>query len=844
MPKRFPARAGLTVFLWGFGLLLARTEPVRATTADCRDYSAYDYLLPHPLGSPAAPRKLDTWGDLLVVLQPDGLFLLGTTDPNAPDVVNSVAGDFPDFALGDGAVAVNTSTSIVIYSLPELVAIGTISDLPVPASHLAIEGDLLAATFGRLLQTFDITDPRQPVLLGELESPQYNSGIGLGPLQLVNGFVLAHAYGGNNIWGYHTALSVFDVRDPSHPQLTDYLTQMPDQDPDRICLFMDLLPHGPGFLLGGLVTVGDIRPEYTRNDQFLARIVVNDQGVVEWRGIVKEQTNMSRGMIVEGNWVLWNTHQTNYVVDIDWNLATPAVNRADHNFPTGPTVWLREKEVLAVGNQLFHLADIRIDTSPPGNFSFSAWDQIEFFEEKLAVGRYYASHSYVSVWVLGIVDFSQSPPALIDRMEGDNQELPRIALLDRRVYYNLGGQYYLDINSDGTFSAPQVSPLPAIWSILPWNNFHVVAHTNGLLGIYEMASDQSLTMIGSFPGAGNGLELTRIGDVLLASGPYGGGFYDLSDPTRPTRFTLSTALEGATRYSPESNLIFAFKNSRLRWFSPPSPLQPAQLGEWQAPSGEAIRDVHLIGNSLYVAFGTCGFSVYEFDVQSGLSLVGGDTRQQADQMVPVPDNQFVLLPLPRLVPLDCNTPTAVAVSGFQAGFRGGEIHLTWQCQDADGPAARFEVVRRSGGSATTVASLPVRLGDFSVTDPAAQTGGDFEYLLFGCDNRDGRWLLDSCTLAGQPALRIGGAPIAYPNPANPTTSISFSIPRDGPVRLSVYGLDGRLVLVLADERLPAGSYERLWHGTDHDGRAVASGTYFLRLETDTRIDTGRLSLVR
>ena len=69
--------------------------------------------------------------------------------------------------------------------------------------------------------------------------------------------------------------------------------------------------------------------------------------------------------------------------------------------------------------------------------------------------------------------------------------------------------------------------------------------------------------------------------------------------------------------------------------------------------------------------------------------------------------------------------------------------------------------------------------------------------------------------------------LAAPNPFNPQTAISFEIARAQDIQVSIYGLDGRLVRVLADENLSAGSHEMVWTGRDRGGRAVASGTYFV-----------------
>ncbi|MFC1619781.1 FlgD immunoglobulin-like domain containing protein [Candidatus Neomarinimicrobiota bacterium] len=72
---------------------------------------------------------------------------------------------------------------------------------------------------------------------------------------------------------------------------------------------------------------------------------------------------------------------------------------------------------------------------------------------------------------------------------------------------------------------------------------------------------------------------------------------------------------------------------------------------------------------------------------------------------------------------------------------------------------------------------------------------------------------------------------AYPNPFNPVTTIRYELPEAAMVRLVVYDLQGREITRLADNYLPAGSYESVWDGRDGDGRVVPSGIYIARLVT-------------
>lgn len=71
----------------------------------------------------------------------------------------------------------------------------------------------------------------------------------------------------------------------------------------------------------------------------------------------------------------------------------------------------------------------------------------------------------------------------------------------------------------------------------------------------------------------------------------------------------------------------------------------------------------------------------------------------------------------------------------------------------------------------------------------------------------------------------------YPNPFNPTTSISFYLPKASYVRLQVFNSLGQRVATLVNEVQSAGSHTVEWSGADHDGKVLASGAYFYRLES-------------
>ncbi len=79
----------------------------------------------------------------------------------------------------------------------------------------------------------------------------------------------------------------------------------------------------------------------------------------------------------------------------------------------------------------------------------------------------------------------------------------------------------------------------------------------------------------------------------------------------------------------------------------------------------------------------------------------------------------------------------------------------------------------------------------------------------------------------------------FPNPFNPSTTITFSVPVDSPVRLTVTDLTGRVVRTLVDSRQSAGTYR-----VNVDMLNLSSGVYLYRLEAAGQTITRSMTLIK
>jgi len=84
----------------------------------------------------------------------------------------------------------------------------------------------------------------------------------------------------------------------------------------------------------------------------------------------------------------------------------------------------------------------------------------------------------------------------------------------------------------------------------------------------------------------------------------------------------------------------------------------------------------------------------------------------------------------------------------------------------------------------------------------------------------------------------------YPNPFNPSTAISYFLPVDTHVSLSIYDIGGHLIRTLVDGHEPAGTNSIRWDGRNNRGSGVCSGVYYYRLIADRKALTRKLVLMR
>jgi hypothetical protein len=79
----------------------------------------------------------------------------------------------------------------------------------------------------------------------------------------------------------------------------------------------------------------------------------------------------------------------------------------------------------------------------------------------------------------------------------------------------------------------------------------------------------------------------------------------------------------------------------------------------------------------------------------------------------------------------------------------------------------------------------------------------------------------------------------YPNPFNPTTTISFYLPEAARVRIEIFNILGQRVATLVDGNMEVGDHKVVW-----DGSGAATGMYLYRFESAGHVESGKMLLLK
>jgi len=84
----------------------------------------------------------------------------------------------------------------------------------------------------------------------------------------------------------------------------------------------------------------------------------------------------------------------------------------------------------------------------------------------------------------------------------------------------------------------------------------------------------------------------------------------------------------------------------------------------------------------------------------------------------------------------------------------------------------------------------------------------------------------------------------FPNPFNPSTTISYTMNKAAHANVSIYNVKGQLINTLVNENKGFGTHSVVWNGTDTKSNTVPSGIYFYRFTTENHTETKKMMLMK
>ena len=132
--------------------------------------------------------------------------------------------------------------------------------------------------------------------------------------------------------------------------------------------------------------------------------------------------------------------------------------------------------------------------------------------------------------------------------------------------------------------------------------------------------------------------------------------------------------------------------------------------------------------------------------------------------------------------------------------------------------------------------------EYSYTDNTVEIGKTYDYRLADVSYKGVKEYHTLSIFGFKVAILISGeysVSPAYPNPFNPETTISFSLPEAMQITIAIYDLNGREVAILTNREYSPGSHSVVWNAVDS-----GSGIYIYHLNADSFAAMGKLVLVK
>ena len=697
-------------------------------------------------------------------------------------------------------------------------------DVPGLGIDLAISGNYAFVPVDHSdLRIFDISDPEHPTLVGSLETTVRATDV-----KLAGG----HAF----VLDVRVGLEVFDITDPN--------------EPIRLAKVEIVGFHDDLAVSGDTVFVLS-RPS---DDNLPSVLTVIDVGDPADPVVAAKVDMQARGKVfeVDGDRLYFMEYSAFMHI---YDILIPTAPVLLHSLAIGTAIssFAVDGDLALVGGQEVRVVDL---ADPAGPAIVGSVDSFSY-------ARAVAIDGHVGYLIdtqagLGLIDLSDPTAPEIVATTGIEMNGRALEIVDDLAFLVGGGMSVVDVsNPTGPPILGQLDVLENPADVVVSGNLAYVADIASGLNVIDVSDPASPMILGSVVTQGNARSVALAGDMVCVAGGRNSALeiVDVSDPEAPEVVgalpnanydTWNVAVAGSYAYTIwgefwDQYMIF----QKIQVVDISEPGDPVLVTTVTMP--DRTSDITIHGSMAYVGGYYNAFHIVDLSIPETPYIVGSVETSGSTEAITIHDGYLYATGYEQSVDIfDIADPTfpqlisSVAVSMeitetavlgshlYLAGWRGGLEIL-----DISVPANPV-VCGRSNRPlvATGVATL-----DRHVL--VVSTDG-LQVFLPQCDDIVG--ILDEDEPVDTPSTDFHLA--VAPNPFNPQTTVSFWLDRRQHVEVTVFDLRGRQVRTLVDGIASAGDHSVRWDGRNQQGMSVSSGTYVLRLASETTMRSEKMILVR
>lgn len=305
------------------------------------------------------------------------------------------------------------------------------------------------------------------------------------------------------------------------------------------------------------------------------------------------------------------------------------------------------------------------------------------------------------------------------------------------------------------------------------------------------------------------------------------GFYTLDDKIYNVKI------------SENENLMYvpAMSNG-LKIINIENPNNPYQIGEYPAPEGSDFFDLSLYENFIYISNYHGEYFILDILDPTNPSFLS--SIQTSDN-----GGNHLAINFPYLYAADgyeglqvinISNPMNPFIENTLIGSFGWNVDLTDNYLLYTYPLCIFDLSNPSSPELLDTAGFP----------GSAKAATEIDNYIYLANGYGGLYVLNYQPSNINPSNLIKPSLLNlcnYPNPFNPATTISFSIPETSIVDVTVFNVKGQKIKTIINDQYSTGVHSFVWNGVDDYGNSVGSGVYLYKLMVNGKLESSRRCLL-